>query len=66
MGQPAYLTSTVSDLLGTPPRTFHQWATDHATADQPPFIPDFPRMQAAARAHDMEFLPEFDWSDAES
>lgn len=32
MGQPAYVTSTVSDLLGTPPRTFRQWATDHATA----------------------------------
>jgi uncharacterized protein YbjT (DUF2867 family) len=32
MGQPAFVTSTVSDLLGTPPRTFRQWATDHATA----------------------------------
>jgi uncharacterized protein YbjT (DUF2867 family) len=32
MGQPAYVTSTVSDLLTTPPRTFRQWATDHATA----------------------------------
>jgi quercetin 2,3-dioxygenase len=42
--------------MGTP--------TDHATLDQPPFIPDFPRMQAAAQAHDMEFLPGFDWSDA--
>jgi hypothetical protein len=25
--------------------------TDHATSQQPPFIPDFPRMQAAARQH---------------
>jgi len=32
MGQPAYVTGTVSDVLGSPPRTFRQWATDHATA----------------------------------
>ncbi|GIJ29568.1 nucleotide-diphosphate-sugar epimerase [Micromonospora qiuiae] len=32
MGQSAYVTSTVPDILGTPPRTFRQWATDHATA----------------------------------
>jgi uncharacterized protein YbjT (DUF2867 family) len=25
---------TVADVLGRPPRTFHQWATDHATAFQ--------------------------------
>ncbi|MBO4206065.1 NmrA family NAD(P)-binding protein [Micromonospora echinofusca] len=31
-GQPAYVTGTVSDLLGTPARTFRQWAADHATA----------------------------------
>jgi uncharacterized protein YbjT (DUF2867 family) len=31
MGQPAYLTSTVSDILGST-RTFRQWATDHAAA----------------------------------
>ncbi|NBE52147.1 NAD(P)H-binding protein [Streptomyces sp. YC537] len=31
-GQPAYVTTTVADILGTAPRTFHQWATDHATA----------------------------------
>ena len=31
-GQPAYVTSTVADLLGSPARTFRQWATDHATA----------------------------------
>lgn len=38
--------------------------TDHGTKDQPPFIPDFPRMQAASRAHDMQFLPDFSWPDA--
>jgi uncharacterized protein YbjT (DUF2867 family) len=38
MGQPAYVTSTVSDILGSPPRTFRQWAADHATAfaEDPP------------------------------
>ena len=39
--------------------------TDHATTDQPPFIPDFPRMQAAAQQHNMQFLQGFDWSDAQ-
>ncbi|MEV0425626.1 NAD(P)H-binding protein [Micromonospora sp. NPDC050495] len=28
-GRPAHVTSTVSDLLGRPARTFRQWATDH-------------------------------------
>jgi uncharacterized protein YbjT (DUF2867 family) len=32
MGHPAYVTSSVSDVLATPARTFHQWATDHASA----------------------------------
>lgn len=32
LGQPAYVTSSVSDILGAPARTFHQWATDHACA----------------------------------
>jgi nucleoside-diphosphate-sugar epimerase len=32
MGQPAYVTSTVSDILGSAPRTFRQWAADHAAA----------------------------------
>ncbi|MER7002031.1 NAD(P)H-binding protein [Dactylosporangium sp. NPDC000555] len=32
LGQPAYVTHTVSDILATPPRTFRQWAADHATA----------------------------------
>ncbi|MFG1676581.1 NAD(P)H-binding protein [Micromonospora sp. NPDC049282] len=31
-GRPAYVTSTVSDLLGRPARTFRQWAIDHATS----------------------------------
>jgi uncharacterized protein YbjT (DUF2867 family) len=32
IGTPAYITSTVSDILGTPPRSFRQWVADHATA----------------------------------
>ena len=31
MGTPAYITSTVFDLLGTPPRSFRRWVADHAT-----------------------------------
>jgi uncharacterized protein YbjT (DUF2867 family) len=30
MGHPAYVTTTVSDILGTPPRTYREWVTDHA------------------------------------
>jgi uncharacterized protein YbjT (DUF2867 family) len=30
IGQPAYVTSTFADLTGTSPRTFFEWATDHA------------------------------------
>jgi len=32
MGVPAFITSTVSDILGSPPRTFRDWVADHATA----------------------------------
>jgi uncharacterized protein YbjT (DUF2867 family) len=32
MGRPAYVTSSIFDILGAPARTFHQWATDHASA----------------------------------
>jgi len=32
LGRPAYLTSTVLEVLGTPARTFREWATDHASA----------------------------------
>jgi uncharacterized protein YbjT (DUF2867 family) len=31
-GKPAFITSTVFDILGSPPRTFRQWVADHATA----------------------------------
>jgi uncharacterized protein YbjT (DUF2867 family) len=32
MGRPAYVTSTVSEILGRQPRSFRQWVADHATA----------------------------------
>ncbi|TRV81120.1 NAD-dependent epimerase/dehydratase family protein [Streptomyces sp. 130] len=32
VGQPAYVTTAVADILGRAPRTFRQWAADHATA----------------------------------
>ena len=32
MGMPAYLTSTVSEILGSPARSFRQWVEDHAGA----------------------------------
>jgi uncharacterized protein YbjT (DUF2867 family) len=32
MGRPAFVTSTVADVVGSPPRTFRQWAADHADA----------------------------------
>ena len=32
VGLPAYVTPSVSDVLGVPARTFQQWAADHATA----------------------------------
>lgn len=31
LGQPAVVTSTVADITGAPPRTFREWATDHAS-----------------------------------
>jgi uncharacterized protein YbjT (DUF2867 family) len=32
LGHPAYVTSTVGEVLGAPPTTFYQWAVDHAAA----------------------------------
>jgi hypothetical protein len=30
IGRPAYVTSTVADVVGSPARTFCQWVLDHA------------------------------------
>ena len=32
LGRPAFIGSAMSDILGSAPRTFRQWAADHATA----------------------------------
>jgi uncharacterized protein YbjT (DUF2867 family) len=32
IGRPAFITSTVSGILGSAPRSFRQWAADHAAA----------------------------------
>jgi hypothetical protein len=32
IGVPAFITSTVFDILGSPPRSFRQWVGDHSTA----------------------------------
>src|SRR5690349_14475721 len=32
IGRPAFITSTVFDILGSAPRSFRRWVTDHATA----------------------------------
>src|SRR5207244_9436247 len=32
MGRPAFITSTVFDILGSAPRSFRQWVADHANA----------------------------------
>ena len=34
IGQPAFVTSTFAEVTATPPRTFLEWATDHATEFQ--------------------------------
>jgi uncharacterized protein YbjT (DUF2867 family) len=35
LGQPAYVTTTVADLLGRPPYSFRDWAQENAPAFQP-------------------------------
>jgi hypothetical protein len=32
LGHSAFVTSAVQEILGSPPRTFYQWAVDHASA----------------------------------
>jgi quercetin 2,3-dioxygenase len=68
----AYQVEQAARMLGVSTGGFERFfqqmgqPTDAGTPDQPPFVPDFPRMQAAAQAHNMRFFPDFDWSDAGS
>ena len=32
LGHPAFVTSAVQEIVGSPPRTFYQWAADNAAA----------------------------------
>jgi quercetin 2,3-dioxygenase len=63
----AHKIEEVARLMGTVSGGFERFfqhggtETDHPTKDQPPFIPDFPRM-GAARQHNMQFLQAFAWS----
>jgi len=47
-------------------RFFQQMGTLADTIDttSPPYIPGFPKMQAAATEHRMQFLPDFDWPES--
>jgi uncharacterized protein YbjT (DUF2867 family) len=40
LGRPAFVTSTVSNVVGSPPRTFRQWAVDHSAAFLKPSATD--------------------------
>jgi quercetin 2,3-dioxygenase len=67
----AYKIEEAARMMGTLSGGFERFfqhmgtPTDSDTAQQPPFIPDFPRMQAAAQQHDMQFFPrDHDWSGA--
>jgi len=43
LGRPAFVTSAVQEITGSPPRTFYRWAADHASAFAvPPAAPDAP------------------------
>jgi quercetin 2,3-dioxygenase len=65
----AYQVAEAAQILGVCSGGFERFfqrmgqPADHGTAGQPPFIPDFPRMQAAAERYNMDFLPGFDWPD---
>ncbi|MGK5683672.1 quercetin 2,3-dioxygenase [Actinoplanes sp. URMC 104] len=68
----AYRVEAAARILGAATggfeRFFQQMGTPADTVDMqsPPFVPDMPRMQAAARAHNMRFLPGFEWPEAET
>jgi quercetin 2,3-dioxygenase len=65
----AYRIEEAARILGVMTGGFERFfqhmgaATDNGTKDQPPFIPDFPRMQAAAQQHNMQFMPNYTWPD---
>jgi quercetin 2,3-dioxygenase len=68
----AYRVEEASRILGVMTGGFERFfqhigtATDHPTRDQPPFIPDLPRMKAAAQQHRMQFMPDYQWPEPDS
>ena len=66
----AYRVEQAARMMGTMTGGFERFfqemgtLTDHNTKDQPPFIPDFGRMKAAAEEHRMTFMPDYQWPDA--
>ncbi len=65
----AYRVERPSRMLGVVSGGFerffqHMGAPTDVPSEQPPFVPDPPRMQAAAQAHRMQFLRDVDWPDA--
>lgn len=66
----AYRVEQAAQMLGVASggfeRFYQQMGTpaDTIDPDSPPSVPDFPRMQAAAQAHRMQFRPHFTWPDA--
>lgn len=66
----AYRIEKPTQLLGVASggfeRFFQHMGTliDDPAAPTPPFVPDGPRMGAAAQRHHMEFLPGFEWPEA--
>jgi hypothetical protein len=68
----AYQIVTDARMMGTLSGGFERFfqhmgtPTDSTAKDQPPFIPDFPRMQAAAQQHNMQFLRDVEWPEPTS
>jgi quercetin 2,3-dioxygenase len=65
----AYRVERPSRMLGVVSGGFERFfqemgAPTDVPGEQPPFVPDLPRMQAAAREHRMQFLRDVDWPDA--
>jgi quercetin 2,3-dioxygenase len=67
----AYRIEEACRMLGTSTggfeRFFQEMGTpvDDAEPGHPPFVPDLPRMQAAARAHGNRFMPDVTWPEAD-
>ena len=70
-GRPhAYRVEEAARMLGTATGGFERFfqhmgtLTDRVDPASPPYVPDFPRMGAAAQRHRMDFHPDFEWPQA--